>query len=209
MKKSAGRFAGAASIAIAALLSTTTSRAEDAASTPPPAAQDATVTHPSAAEDTTATPPSAGAAQAQGSTQGVAVEQTTYARPNRFIIAAGILGFVGAYVPSFIVAAHNGNSHDNNLYIPVVGPWLDLEQRPGCGLGPTSCGRESGFAALLIVDGIFQALGPVATVLGFLVPERHTVIITAKADKPARPTVHVVPARVGRDAYGVSAFGDF
>lgn len=187
MKKSAGRLAGAASIATAALLSTATSRAEDTAATPAPS----------------------GAAQAQGSGPGVAVEQTTYAPPNRAIIAAGILGFVGAYVPSIIVAAHNGNSYDNNLYIPVVGPWLDLEQRPGCSIGPTSCGRESGFAALLIVDGVFQALGPVATVLGFLVPERHTVVITAKADKPAGPTVHVVPARVGRDAYGVTAFGDF
>jgi hypothetical protein len=187
MKKSAGRLAGAASIAIAALLSAADSRAEDTGVTPPPA----------------------GAAEAQGSGPGVAVEQTTYARPNRAIIAAGILGFVGAYVPSVIVAARNSNSYDNNLYIPVVGPWLDLEQRPGCGIGPTSCGRESGFAALLIVDGVFQALGPMATILGFLVPERHTVIVTAKADKPARPTVHVVPARLGRDAYGVTAFGDF
>jgi hypothetical protein len=208
MKKSAGRLAGAASLAIAALLSTTPSRAEDPAATPPPQAND-TATEPPAAEDTAATAPSAGAAQSQGSGPGVAVEQVTYARPNRFIIGGGILGFVGAYVPSVIVAAHNGNSYDNNLYIPVVGPWLDLEQRPGCSIGPTSCGRESGFAALLIVDGVVQALGPMATIVGLLVPERRSVVITAKADKPARPTVHIVPARLGRDAYGVSAFGDF
>jgi hypothetical protein len=150
-----------------------------------------------------------GTATSSGTAAPIVIEQTSYSPPNRALIAGGIAGFVGAYVPSVIVAVSNGNSFDRNLYIPVVGPWLDLANRPGCGGGQTSCARESGFAALLIVDGVVQVLGPVATALGFVVPERHRVIVTAKADEVEKPSLHVAPASLGHGAYGVSAFGKF
>jgi hypothetical protein len=139
----------------------------------------------------------------------VSAEQTTYHPPNRALIVGGLVSFVGAYVPSVLVAASNNNSYDHKLYIPVAGPWMDLAQRPGAcnGFAQPTCGRETAFNALLIINGAFQGLGALATVLGFVVPEKHrTTVITAKADKP---TVHIVPAQVSRDGYGLAAFGDF
>jgi hypothetical protein len=59
---------------------------------------------------------------------------------------------------------------------------------------------------LLVVDGIFQGIGAVTTVWGFLTPEhREVTTTTAEADKP---TVHVTPASLGT-GYGLAAFGSF
>ena len=142
------------------------------------------------------------------------VEETTYVPPNRAILAGGLIAFAGSYAPSVVVAAANGNSFDNRLYIPIAGPWIDLGQRPGCAGSQFNCSRESGFAGLLIVDGVVQALGALATGLAFVVPERRTRVLSASADRarrsaPPKLAVHVVPARLGRDGYGVAAFGGF
>lgn len=136
------------------------------------------------------------------------VEHTTYyAPPNRVLLGGGLVALVGAYVPSVIVAAASQTSYDAELFIPVVGPWLDLSNRPGCGgFGQTRCGAETGFKALLIVSGAFQGLGAVATVLGLVIPEQRATVKTAAADKPS---VRVLPAQVSRDGYGLAAFGSF
>ncbi len=137
----------------------------------------------------------------------VVAERTSYSPPNRPLLASGLIAFGGAYVPSVIVAAANNNPYDNHLYIPVVGPWLDLGDRPPCGgIFQTSCGTETAFKTLLVIDGVFQGVGAVATVLGLVMPERRSTVLAAKADKP---TVHVLPAQVSRDGYGVAAFGNF
>ena len=135
------------------------------------------------------------------------VEQTRYAPPNRIIVASGIVAFVGSYGTSVIVAAANNNSWDNNLYIPLLGPWLDLQNRPGCGgPGEAPCnGRENLERAGLILSGVFQALGLMTVAVGLIVPEKRHVPIRAKADKP---TVHISPALVSH-GYGVAAYGGF
>jgi hypothetical protein len=159
----------------------------------------ATWAAPAHAQVTTTTPASA-----------PVVEQVSYKPPNRWIILGGAIAFVGSYVPSIIVAAANNNPHDNKLYIPIVGPWLDLSERPPCGgVGQLSCVTANGYAALLIVDGVFQAVGAGAIVVGLLVPERRTHKVIAKAEPDLRPEVHVLPAHVGPGAYGVAAFGRF
>ncbi len=138
-----------------------------------------------------------------------ATEQTTYYRPpNRAVIAGGVLAFLGSYGPAVAVAAANHNSYDNNLYIPLAGPWLDLRNRPGCGgPGEANCtSKEDGSKALLVVSGVFQALGALTVALGFIVPEKHHTTVQARADKP---TVHVLPAQVSRDGYGLAASGTF
>jgi hypothetical protein len=141
-------------------------------------------------------------------------EQTSYTAPNHLILGGGLVAFVGSYVPSVIVAATNEASYDKRLYIPVAGPWLTLAERPGCGASQADCSREAAFTALLIVDGLMQGLGVLATALGAVVPERRSRVVAASAE-PAekvernRPRVHVVPARVGRDAYGIAATGTF
>jgi hypothetical protein len=142
--------------------------------------------------------------------QPVTHEQTTSSPPNAPLLTGGLIAFGGAYIPSVIVAAaNNNNSYDNHLYIPVVGPWLDLGNRPSCGnFGQPGCGTENGFKALLVIDGAFQGLGALATVIGLVTPQHHTVV-TAKAEKVNKPSLHLFPAQVARGAYGLAAFGNF
>jgi hypothetical protein len=135
-------------------------------------------------------------------------EQTSYRPPNRAVLAGGILAFLGSYAPAVTVAAANHNSYDNNLYIPLAGPWLDLRSRPGCGgPGEANCtGKEDGSKALLVLSGVFQGLGVLTIALGAIVPEKRHTTVRAKADKP---TVRVLPAQVSRDGYGLAAWGTF
>ncbi len=150
---------------------------------------------------------SADSAAAQPVAQPAGAEQISYGRPNSVLIGGGLSVLLGFYVPSAIVATVNENSYDQHLYIPVVGPWLDLAARPGCGgVGQSTCPTENGYRALLVVAGSFQALGALAIIVGAVVPERR---ITGAPAKAARLTMHVVPAQVSRDGYGLEAFGAF
>jgi len=150
---------------------------------------------------------SAETAAAQPVAQSTLTQEIKYARPNSALLGRGLFAFFGSYLPSVIVAVVNDNSYDNHLYIPVVGPWLDLADRPGCGgAGETGCPTERGYRALLIIVGSFQGLGALASVASFVVPERQITLAPAKS---GRPTVHVVPAQVGRAGYGLAAFGTF
>lgn len=136
-----------------------------------------------------------------------AAEQTAYTGPNRALISSGILTFGLSYIPSVVVAAESSRSADHHLYVPVVGPWLDLGDRPGCGAGSIACDTETTNKVLLVADGIFQGLGVVTTVVGFLVPERAEVVTTtAQNDKPS---LHLTPAQFGSSGYGLAAFGRF
>jgi len=179
MKKSTRVMAGCAAVALAASTWSAAAGAQTTVVTPQPVAQP----------------------------QPTVTEQTSYSPPNPFLLGTGLIAFAGSYIPSVIVAAANNNSYDNNLYIPVVGPWIDLGNRPACGgFGQTGCGTEDGYKALLIISGTVQGLGALATVMGLVVPQKHTTVVVAKADKP---TLHVLPAQLNRDAYGVAAFGNF
>jgi hypothetical protein len=133
-------------------------------------------------------------------------DQATYTGPDRRLITSGLVTFGLSYVPSLIVAGTSDVSADHHLYVPIAGPWLDLGDRPGCGPGHIGCDSETTYKVLLVFDGIFQAIGAATTVVGFLTPEHHAVVTTAKADKL---TLHVTPAAVGPSAYGLAALGSF
>jgi hypothetical protein len=134
-----------------------------------------------------------------------ASEQVRYVAPNVPMIASGVATFAIGYVPSVIVAAESPLPADRHLYIPIAGPWIDMADRPACGVGWIGCGKETGNKVLLGLDGVVQAIGVLATATGFLVPER-TVVVTAQADKPS---LHLTPAQFTGGAYGVAAFGNF
>jgi hypothetical protein len=145
-----------------------------------------------------------GNAHAQGS------EETTTTGPNMGLVTAGILTFGLSYGASAVVASTSDNDSDKHLWIPVAGPWIDLADRGGCGAGCDSESRETGYKVLLVADGIFQAVGALQIVGGLLIwPRRETVSrpVTVVAD--AKPKIHLAPARVGRDAYGLAAMGTF
>lgn len=140
--------------------------------------------------------------------------RTTTSPPNFPLIVTGVGLFAVSYVPSVVVAAVNDTRYDNKLYIPFAGPWMNLGSRPGCGgPGQFSCGREGAYKALLIVDGVAQALGGAAVVAGIFTPQTRTTTVittTGQADKMStKLKVRFVPTEVARDAYGLVAFGTF
>jgi hypothetical protein len=135
----------------------------------------------------------------------VGESRDAYTGPNRRLIGSGLVTFGLSYIPALIVAGTSDVSADHHLYVPIVGPWLDLGDRPACGPGQTGCDSETTNRVLIVVDGIFQGIGAITTVAGFLSPERHDVVTTADNDKP---TLHLAPASVA-SGYGMAAFGTF
>jgi hypothetical protein len=134
------------------------------------------------------------------------VPRIEYRHPNNKFLGTGVFFFLGSYFPSVLVAIVNDNSYDKRLYLPVLGPWLDLADRPGCGgPGQSTCGAEAGFKTLLIASGAAQGFGTLAIILGLALPER---IITTP---PKTEGLHlrVLPASLGRGGYGVQALGTF
>jgi hypothetical protein len=128
-----------------------------------------------------------------------------YTGPDRRLIGSGLVTFGLSYIPALVVAGTSDLSTDHHLYVPIVGPWLDLGDRPSCGVGGIGCDTETTYKVLLVLDGVFQGIGALTTVAGFLSPEHHAVVTTADLDKPK---VHVTPSRVA-SGYGLAAFGSF
>jgi hypothetical protein len=133
-------------------------------------------------------------------------ERAPYTGPNRMLIESGLITFGLSYIPAVIVAGTSDTSADHHLYVPVIGPWLDLGNRPSCGVGAIGCDTETTNKVLLVVDGIFQGLGVLTTVGGFLTPEHREVVTTADAKKL---TLHLTPTQIASGAYGMAAFGTF
>ncbi len=129
----------------------------------------------------------------------------TETRPNRGMLMMSFLTFGQAYIGSMGIAATSTRSWDANLWIPAVGPWLDLGARPGC---PTyaTCGNENGYRVLLVVDGALQTFGLCQLVGAFLWPE---TIPVAKLAGGRGAAVSLAPATVGTRGYGLGAVGRF
>jgi hypothetical protein len=132
-----------------------------------------------------------------------AVHVTT--RPNRAWLATGLFAFGQAYVASIGIAATSAHPGDVNLWIPAVGPWLDLGARPGCA-SLTDCGTETGLRVLLVADGIVQTFGAFQLVGAFLWPETVTVPMVTTA---SGASFSLAPARLGRQGYGLSGIARF
>lgn len=135
-----------------------------------------------------------------------AVQETvTESGPNRALLSSGIFAVGVPYAASVIVATQSDHQGDKSLYLPVVGPWLDLADRGGCnGVGQPSCDKETGYKVLLVIDGVIQGIGALDLVGAFLFPETRTVTTVSE-----RPRLFVAPAYLGRSGYGVAALARF
>jgi hypothetical protein len=88
-------------------------------------------------------------------------------------LVVGIVLFVLSYGPTLYVGAQSSLSADRALEAPVVGPWIDLAQRPKC-VPPTlpfqppidPCTPESAARAALVVSGSAQAAATILTIVG-------------------------------------------
>jgi hypothetical protein len=148
-------------------------------------------------------------------TPGVAVTSTTSAIvttpsspeaertyvPNPYLLGFGLTLWGTTYATSVAVAASSSNSADRSLYIPVVGPWIDLGNRGSC----SACTNESTNRALLIADGTVQGVGTLMTLWSFFSPEHREIFAVGQR---SGPRLHVEPAWVG-SSYGVRALAQF
>lgn len=119
--------------------------------------------------------------------------------PNSALIGSGLTMFGASYLPSMIVAASSDHHGDTALYVPLVGPWMNLATRDsGCPGG--RCYNDGSNKVLLVADGVFQGLGALQILGGFLFPTKHTVTRIAG--------VQVLPS-VGSSQVGLTAVGRF
>ena len=124
--------------------------------------------------------------------------------PNPYFLRSGLFTLGASYVPALVVAIESDTQGDENLYVPVAGPWLDLSEREEC---DRDCGGENVNKALLVTSGVFQGLGALQVAGSFIFPETRTVTVS-NADGSPKLSVTVTPASVGRGS-GVVAVGKF
>ncbi|HEY3822375.1 MAG TPA: hypothetical protein VGL81_34655 [Polyangiaceae bacterium] len=126
--------------------------------------------------------------------------------PSMAMVGTGIVIFGLSYIPAIVVGTESGTSADRTLFVPLAGPWIDLTQRPGCAPA-TSCNSENAAKVGLVVDGVFQAIGALTVIGGFLTTSHETRTVQSSA--ALHPTLHLTPAQVGASGYGMAALGTF
>jgi len=122
--------------------------------------------------------------------------------PNSTMLGTGIAVLGLSYGSAVVVGATSARTDDRTLFVPIVGPWFDLANRPACGIG-VSCNDENTAKVLLVTDGVFQAIGTLSIVGSFLEPETRRVRTVQSG------TVRLVPAYFGAGTPGLLAVGAF
>jgi hypothetical protein len=121
------------------------------------------------------------------------------------LLVGGLIGFGISYGASVAVAATSDHPGDHHLYVPVIGPWLDLANRGSCPVEKTSCDSETTNKVFLVIDGVIQGGSAISVVAGLLSPaETRTKTTTV-----ARKGIHLTPVSYGRGSPGLAAFGSF
>ncbi|HEY8078799.1 MAG TPA: hypothetical protein VIF62_31925 [Labilithrix sp.] len=146
---------------------------------------------------------------AAGTTQTTSAEYTNVVtdegvstfRPNRPLLFTGAALVAFPYLAGVGVAFKNNPHADEQLFVPIAGPWMDLEARP-CMMGPSCTARENVASTLVVASGVVQATGLVLALASFVIPEKDKPKPTATAD------VHVAPVSFASGA-GVGAAGVF
>jgi hypothetical protein len=128
--------------------------------------------------------------------------------PNRPMLVAGSAIFLGAYVPSAIIAGYSSNPDDKALWAPVVGPWIDLATRDCSG----SCTSPDTWNAIgLVASGVAQTAGLAIAIASFAVPSetsKTSSAATVRKQTGANGKVLVTPVSF-RAGAGVGAVGTF
>jgi len=121
-------------------------------------------------------------------------------RPNRPLLIIGTLALVGGYVPTAVIGGTSVRDTDRNLFVPVVGPWLNLADRQCEG-----CPDQTTTTMLLVGSGVLQGAGALLLISSFVLPQR--VEVARIAAGPVR--LQLSPTTYGRGGYGLGAFGEF
>ena len=116
------------------------------------------------------------------------------------LVAGGISMFAAPYLISVIVAAGNANTgSDNVLYIPVLGPFIDLGNQHSYDASSNALA-----GVFLVLDGVLQATGVALTIWGLAVPK--TVLV--RNDLGALKNVRITPM-VAKNMTGLGVAAQF
>jgi hypothetical protein len=125
--------------------------------------------------------------------------ETVYDNYNAPVFTTGALTFLGSYGASVIYAGSSEHAGADRLYVPVVGPWLALNDWGDCPITNENCDNTTTAKVLLVADGVFQAAGVITMLDGILEPSSHRAVMrTAKVDTK----VHVSPTHNGFAVFG-------
>jgi hypothetical protein len=118
------------------------------------------------------------------------------------VVNSGVVTLGLSYGAALIVAATSNHRGDNRLYVPLLGPWLDLNDRGDCAVSLQSCDHETTNKVLLVGDGLIQAIGAVTILAGLMAPSRRVA-------SSGFSLVQVVPVTFGQGRPGLAAYGVF
>lgn len=124
-------------------------------------------------------------------------------RTNTAPILTGAVTFGLSYGAAVMVAATTDSDANDRLYVPLLGPWLAMADRPDCPVEDESCDSETTKKILLGVDGVFQAAGAISLVYGLLTPRRYTRTTVAGRE------VEFVPVSMQGGGKGFGLTGTF
>lgn len=117
--------------------------------------------------------------------------------PNRFFLYTGGALLAGTYTTTAVIGANNGSIKDHDLYIPIVGPWIDIASRD-------SKTTSTGDTVLILGSGVLQGAGALMVVASLFIPEK-----IATATIAAGPVKMNVSPTASAGSGGVGAFGTF
>ncbi len=128
-------------------------------------------------------------------------ETEAYTTTNTPAIATGLTIFGLSYGAAVVAAATSDNSADERMFVPVLGPWLTLADRPDCPVEQQECDSQTTQKILIGADGVLQAAGVITAVYGLLTP--RTIVSQDDDDDYV-----VVPVAIG-DGHGFAFKGKF
>jgi hypothetical protein len=118
--------------------------------------------------------------------------------PNKVVLVTGGALLVGTYATTAALTAANGPTEDKDLYIPVVGPWINLADR---GDNRSNQTRDT---ILIAGSGVLQGIGALMAVSSFFIPEK----VPAARIQAGPVKVRVTPT-AGPGVGGLGAIGTF
>jgi hypothetical protein len=120
---------------------------------------------------------------------------------NKPLLITGSALLLAGYVPALVISQTSERPIDQDkLFIPVVGPWLNLVDRD---CDDRECQNEDRNKGLLIADGVVQGVGALSVLLSLVLPGKTTQNWYLIGD------TQVGPMYVGKSVYGLGAAGKF
>lgn len=115
---------------------------------------------------------------------------------NMQAFTTGAVLFLGTWGASAIIADTDNHVGANRLYVPLVGPWLALNDWGHCPVTSPNCDNNTTDKFLLVADGVIQAAGLLTMAEGLIFPTSHHRALVA--DKK----IHVTPTGTGLAVLG-------